>query len=170
MSVNVQGFIYLKSHTGFRSKREILRKRETKSKASFMLTIETDEAVCEVSWDTLKNKCNHDDSCLLCTDVYWSIVLNFGTVWCSFEVSHETMHKLLTDTSRNGQEKRMLVSTVWSICEKTRVHVSSRLVFYTNSYGALKEISYPEAEFIFPSELWRVTSLDQRNLYCILKF
>jgi hypothetical protein len=68
-----------------------------------MLTIETDEAVYEVSWDTVQNKCNHDDSCLLCIDVYLSIVLNWGTVWCSFEVGHDTLHKLLTATSREKE-------------------------------------------------------------------
>jgi len=63
-----------------------------------MLTVKTDEAVCEVSWDTLQNKCKHDDSCLLWINVYWSIVLNWCTLWCSFEVGRDTLHELCVNS------------------------------------------------------------------------
>jgi hypothetical protein len=141
-----------------RPKRKILRKRKTKSKASFMLTIETDEAVCEVSWDTLQNKGNHDDSCLLWIDVYWSIVLNWGTVWCSFEVGHDTLHKLLTATSRNGEGKRMLVSSVWWICEKTAsIHLQGK--YFTPTLMVLwKRSIILKMNLCFPAsfDVWRL--------------
>jgi hypothetical protein len=63
-----------------------------------MLTIKTDEAVCEVSRDTLQKKRKHDDSCPLWINVYWSIVLNWDTVWCSFEVGHYPLSELFLNS------------------------------------------------------------------------